>query len=208
MTTNGKINQFQNSEVGAIIHKKILGIEEFSKIRKELRVQGKIVVQCHGVFDLLHPGHIEHLQEARSFGDVLVVTVTSAPYVNKGPGRPYFNDELRMNALAAVEAVDYVILSSSLKAIEVIKNIKPDFFVKGQEFVNLTGDFSGNISEEAAVVERNGGQIRYTKGFVSSSTRLLNEAMPVMAPELKKFLMEYSKLHNFEEMQDHIEKMR
>ena len=69
---------------------------EFAKIREELRRQKKRIILCHGVFDLIHPGHIRHFQEAKSLGDVLVVSVTAAQYVRKGPGRPYFNDELRM----------------------------------------------------------------------------------------------------------------
>lgn len=63
---------------------------EFIKCRDTFRTQGKKVILCHGVFDLVHPGHIIHFEEAKKLGDILVVSVTSAPYVRKGPGRPYF----------------------------------------------------------------------------------------------------------------------
>ena len=67
---------------------KIIKKEKFGKLRESLRMAEKKVVLCHGVYDLLHYGHIEHLQEAKSQGDILVVSVTAAKYVNKGPGRP------------------------------------------------------------------------------------------------------------------------
>ena len=93
---------------------KIVTLEEFASIRDKLRRMGRKVVLCHGVFDLLHYGHIEHLQEARGFGDVLVVSVTAAAYVNKGPGRPYFTDRQRLFFLANIACVDYVILSEAV----------------------------------------------------------------------------------------------
>ena len=67
---------------------KIISKEAFLGLRQDFRDAGKKVVLCHGVFDLLHYGHIEHLEEAKKQGDILVVSVTAAQYVNKGPGRP------------------------------------------------------------------------------------------------------------------------
>ena len=75
---------------------KIISKEDFLELRQAFRDAGKKVVLCHGVFDLLHYGHIEHLEEAKKQGDILVVSVTAAKYVNKGPGRPYFDDRQRM----------------------------------------------------------------------------------------------------------------
>ena len=71
---------------------------------------GKKIIQCHGTFDLIHPGHIVHFQEAKALGDILIVTITAENYVNKGPGRPFFNDELRVLSLCNLEVVDYVCL--------------------------------------------------------------------------------------------------
>ncbi len=93
---------------------KIVTKEEFRVVREGLRGEGKKVVLCHGVFDLLHYGHIEHLQDAKTQGDVLVVSVTASKYVNKGPGRPYFSDKQRMTFLASLEIVEYVILSEAV----------------------------------------------------------------------------------------------
>ena len=80
-------------------------IVPFASVRAHcdaLRAQGRRVVQSHGIFDLIHPGHIAHLEGARALGDVLVVSVTSDPHVHKGPGRPYFTEQLRLRSLAAL----------------------------------------------------------------------------------------------------------
>src|SRR3990167_11074467 len=69
----------------------------------------KKIAHCHGVFDLLHIGHIRHFKRAREYGDLLVVSLTPDAYVNKGPGRPAFNEQLRAEAIASLDCVDYVI---------------------------------------------------------------------------------------------------
>ena len=160
---------------------KIIKKEKFGKLRESLRMAEKKVVLCHGVYDLLHYGHIEHLQEAKSQGDILVVSVTAAKYVNKGPGRPYFNDQQRMNFLANLEIVDYVILSENITVHEIVKYVQPDLYVKGQEYAKSKNDITGNIDSEQAVVEKYGGHIFFTQGAVFSSTKLLNnffDALP------------------------------
>lgn len=160
---------------------KIIAKEEFGKLRKELRHQGKEVVLCHGVYDLLHYGHIEHLQEAKKQGDILVVSVTAANFVNKGPGRPYFNDRQRMAFLASLEFVDYVMLSEAVTVHEIVKYVQPDLYVKGQEYEKAKNDITGNIGSEKEIVEQYGGKIHFTKGAVFSSTKLLNnffDALP------------------------------
>jgi len=85
--------------------KKVVAFEKAPALFDRLRKGGKKIVQCHGTFDLVHPGHIHHLEEARELGDVMVVTVTAEKFVNKGPGRPFFNDQLRARSLAALSCV-------------------------------------------------------------------------------------------------------
>ena len=76
--------------INSQVQSKIKNLDDLSSIIAGLKSQGKTVVHCHGVFDLLHPGHIRHFQAARKEGDVLVVTLTKDMYVGKGPGRPVF----------------------------------------------------------------------------------------------------------------------
>ena len=135
---------------------KIITREEFGRIRDRMRKDGNKVVLCHGVFDLLHYGHIEHLQEAKAQGDVLVVSVTAAKYVNKGPGRPYFNDQQRMAFLASLEFVDYVLLSEAVTVHEIVKYVQPNVYVKGQEYAAAENDVTGNIGPEQEIVEQYG----------------------------------------------------
>ena len=153
---------------------KIISREAFADLREGFRKRGKTVVLCHGVFDLLHYGHVEHLQEAKSLGDILVVSVTAARFVNKGPGRPYFNDKQRMAFLASLECVDYVLLSEAVTVHEVVKCVRPDIYVKGQEYAAAENDVTGNIGPEQEIVESFGGRIHFTNGEVHSSTKLLN----------------------------------
>ena len=88
--------------------KKIITFENAVSLVAKLKKQNKKVVLCHGVFDLLHIGHIKHFQEAKKFGDVLIVSLTDDKYVNKGSNRPAFNISLREEALAAISKIDYV----------------------------------------------------------------------------------------------------
>ena len=82
---------------------KIKEIEELAHVLGGLREDNKKIAQCHGVFDLLHIGHIQHLEQAKKLGDVLVVTLTSDKHVNKGPHRPVFGQDLRAQAIAALD---------------------------------------------------------------------------------------------------------
>src|ERR1700731_3726167 len=87
---------------------KVRTVEEIAVIAEHCRAAGKTVVQAHGTFDLLHLGHVRHLEAARRLGDLLVVTVTADRFVNKGPGRPVFSERMRAEMLAALEYVDWV----------------------------------------------------------------------------------------------------
>lgn len=136
------------------------------------------VVQCHGVFDLLHPGHLSHLIEAKSQGDVLVVTLTPDKFVNKGPGRPVFTQYQRASMLSALEVVDFVAITNSPTAEEAISLIRPDIYVKGQDYKDALNDISGNISHEEAAVNAFGGSIYFTQAPTMSSSRIINATSP------------------------------
>ena len=82
------------------MNKKIKNLEDLKTVVADLKAKGKKIVHCHGVFDLLHLGHIKHFEEAKTLGDVLVVTITPDEFVNKGPNRPAFTTLLRLEALA------------------------------------------------------------------------------------------------------------
>ena len=95
------------------------------------RKKGNEVAMCHGVFDLVHPGHIRHLEFAKSKTDILIVSMTSDFHIKKSTPRPYVPQQLRAENLAALEFVDYVVIDINEKPYKNILSIKPDLFVKG-----------------------------------------------------------------------------
>ncbi len=166
---------------------KIIAFDAAPAVFANLRRKGKRIVQCHGTFDLLHPGHIYHLEEARSLGDLLAVTVTAEQYVNKGPGRPFFNDQLRAKSLAALTCVDYVVLIPHPAAVEAIDCVKPAVYCKGKEYADQDNDVTGNIGDDIAAVKRHGGEIHYIGSVVFSSTKLINNYFENLAAPVKNY---------------------
>ena len=102
---------------------------------KKLKFANKIVSLSHGVFDLIHHGHLRHFEEIKKKSDILVVSVTVDDFVKKGSGRPYFSLKDRLYALSKIELIDYIVESKSLSSVDIIKKIKPNFYIKNC-FVN------------------------------------------------------------------------
>ena len=168
--------------------RKIVSLETMAEHSRKLNKQGKRVVLCHGTFDLMHTGHIRYLQRSKKEGDALLVTVTADEYVNKGPGRPIFNEHLRAENLAALECVDFVAINHAVTAVEALHKIQPNVYAKGGEYRSHGDDVTGNITREQEAVEAYGGEIFYTDELTFSSSSLLNEHFGVFQPETKSFL--------------------
>jgi cytidyltransferase-like protein len=175
----------------AVTQSKVLSLEGLASAISEHKAAGRRVVLCHGVFDLLHPGHIRHFEAARREGDVLVVTLTPDRYVNKGPGRPVFNERLRLESIAALEPVDHVGLNEWPTAVETIRLLQPDVYAKGDEYKAREQDLTGMIyAEEEAIVDV-GGRMHFTSDVTFSSSELLNAHFDVFTPEASTFLDEF-----------------
>jgi rfaE bifunctional protein nucleotidyltransferase chain/domain len=181
---------------------KILALEELATTVREHRAAGRVVVHCHGVFDLVHPGHVQHLRSARALGDVLVVTITPDRLVNKGPGRPVFNERLRAESLAAFELVSHVAVNEWPTAVETIRLLQPDVYVKGGEYERREDDLTGMILEEERAVAESGGRIEFTHDVTFSSTQLLNAHFGVFPPEVNDFLAGFRARHGADEIVD------
>lgn len=169
---------------------KIGTIDEAALLSKQERGKGKLVVQAHGTFDLMHPGHLKHLEAARAFGDVLIVTLTADKFVNKGPHRPVFSEQLRAEMLAALEVVDYVAINNHPDAVPAILKIGPSFYVKGQDYRDPGADITGKIAEERQAVESGGGGLVFTDEITFSSTELLNKNFNIYEPHTREYLEE------------------
>lgn len=183
---------------------KIRDLRELATLVAEFRSQGQTVAHCHGVFDLMHIGHIRHFQGARGFADKLVVTITPDHYVNKGPGRPVFTQQLRAEAIAALDCVDYVAINEWPMAIETIKLLQPNIFVKGSEFRD-GGDVTGAIPLERAAVQEAGGRMAFTNDITFSSSNLLNRYLAVYPKELEMYLAGFCGSHACGEVLDYLE---
>lgn len=185
---------------------KILDLDTLAEVVKRERSQGRTIVHSHGVFDLLHLGHIRHFQQARNMGDVLVVTITPDEYVNKGPGRPVFPQDLRAEAVAALGMVDYVSVNRWPLSAETIRLLQPHVYVKGQDYKVSSEDISGGISVEAAAIESVGGTIRFTDEITFSSSSLLNRHFSLFPPEVDQYLTAFRERHSVDEILGWLEK--
>ena len=184
---------------------KIKILEDLPKIVSELKLEDKKIVHCHGVFDLLHIGHIKHFEEAKKFGDILIVSITPDEFVNKGPDRPAFTSALRLEALSALEVIDYVVANKWSTAEEIIKIIKPNIYCKGPDYKNHDDDITGNITVEESSVKLVGGEIMYTDDVTFSSSSLLNKFGKLHSHEQKLFIRNIRDDHSFEMIQKKVE---
>lgn len=155
-------------------------------------------VLCHGCFDVLHYGHLKHLQAARRYGDRLVVSLTADAFVNKGPSRPYFSAEKRAEMLKALGIVDQVTITHHQTAIPAIREVKPAYYVKGADYRDPTQDVTGEIANEKAEVERWGGKLVFTDEETHSSSRLINSFLAPWSDEQKAAIETIRSLGGFE----------
>jgi len=156
---------------------KILELDVLAEKLADLKSRGKKIVHCHGCFDMMHPGHIKYFQASKEMGDVLVVTVTPDQFVDKGPDRPVFDQNLRAESIAALESVDYVAVNRWPTAEETLRLLLPNYYVKGQEFEKLQ-DKTGKIQKEVEVVREIKAEMRFTHEIVFSSSKLIKEHFP------------------------------
>ena len=177
--------------------KKIISTKVLSKTISKLKAEGKKIILCHGVFDLLHIGHIKHFKEAKEHGDVLVVTVTQDKYVNKGPNRPIFSLDTRMESVAALKDVDYVAPNIFVNAAQLIKLLKPNIYCKGKDYKNYNLDITEQIKKEASAVKSIGGKIIHTKAELFSSSKIINQTSLNLSKEQKTLLNNIKKKKEF-----------
>lgn len=186
--SKGKGRSAPSAKSIAIARDKIHTLDRLADIAAAARKRGQSVVLAHGVFDLLHLGHVRHLETARREGDVLIVTISADAVVNKGPGRPVFPESLRAEMLAALSIVDHVGVCRQSGAEHAIELIKPSIYVKGNEYQAAERDVTGRIVTERQLVERHGGRVVFTDDITFSSSALLNRYFRIYPPDLHKYL--------------------
>ena len=187
-------------------NEKIISVAKAKTLSKSLQKTNKIVL-CHGAFDLMHTGHIRHLQKAKQKGDVLFVSITADEFILKGPGRPVFNHNLRAENIAALLCVDYVFISYSQTAINSISSIMPTYYAKGSDYKNTDDDLTNNIQKEIDETKKNGGSIFYTDEIVFSSSSLLNTYFNQFSEQVKDFLSSLKSKYTFNEICNRIDEL-
>lgn len=151
---------------------KILTLDQLVDRRADARRDAQRVVQCHGCFDIVHPGHIRHLRSAAAQGDRLLVSITADRFVNKGAGRPVFTEDLRADNLAALSFVDWVYINDQETAAGLLSTTQPDVYVKGAEYED---NDDPRFAEERAIVETHGGRVVFSSSDVVFSSSALVE---------------------------------
>src|SRR5882762_3977186 len=172
------------------MHEKIKTLGQLEQIASEARTRGQKIVLAHGVFDILHVGHKRHLDIGKRHGDILIVTLTTDKFVNKGPDRPVFAEKLRAEMVAGLECVDYVAISPNPGAEYVIETVRPDFYLKGSEYSAEEDDVTGRIKTERLTVEKFGGEVLYTEDITFSSSNLSNRVLQLYPEDTAAYLKE------------------
>lgn len=165
------------------------------------------VIMCHGVFDIVHPGHVRHLLYAKSKANVLIASLTADRHIDKGKYRPHVPQDLRALNLAAFELVDYVVIDENPTPLENLRVIQPDYFAKGYEY-SATGDLHPKTQEELEVVQSYGGELLFTPGdIVYSSSNLINLAPPVLRLDKLMLLMDAERV-TFDRLRRTVDRMK
>lgn len=184
--------------------KKLLSLEELAKRVETIQERGKTVVQSHGVFDIIHPGIIQHLNEAAALGDVLAVTVIKDKDVRRGPGRPVFPDRMRAANVAALEMVDFVCIVDDESPFECVKLLKPKIFAKGQAYKERDRKIHEKLFKEERQLFLGKSKIIETQGFSFSATEIINNLLEIYSAETKAFLHRFTDRYTFQDITDSI----
>jgi rfaE bifunctional protein nucleotidyltransferase chain/domain len=188
------------------MNKKIIAFKDLSKIKSKFK--NKKIVHCHGVFDLFHNGHLKYLNSAKKYGDILVVSVTSDKYVNKGPGRPRFNENDRALMLSSLSVVDFVVINNGPLAVNVISKLKPDFYVKGKDYTNKKKDLTKGIYKEERELKKINGKLIFTNDELNSSTVLINEHFSQLDQDQKKAIQKIKKKFSIDKIINYINRLQ
>lgn len=163
------------------------------------------IVLVHGCFDVLHYGHLEYFKSAKKYGELLFVSVTSDRYVNKGPGRPVFTTEVRAEMLRALEIVDAVIISDSPTAVDVIKQVRPSFYVKGPDYKDVD---TPDMRAEIEAIKEVGGEFICTDDVTHSSSALANRFFMTWTDKQQRAINEVRDVGGLDAINSALEKIK
>ena len=184
---------------------KIIEIDRLAKIISGQRNKNKTIVHSDGLFDILHIGHIRHLEQAKRLGDILIVTITPDRFVKRGPGRPIFTETLRAEAIASLNCVDYVAINSSSTVEDTLRIIKPNIFVRGSEYKKTMPEAANEIANQIKVLQAIGATIAYTEDIAFSSSSLINRYLSNIPDEMHEYLTLFRQRYDQKEINNIID---
>ncbi len=190
------------------IKNKILYLEDIIKKVQQFKSRGMITVQSHGIFDIIHPGIIKHLDEAKSKGDILIVTVVKDKDVRKGPGRPVFPADYRLQNVASLQQVDYVCLVDDDIPFMCVKEINPDIFARGQAYAQLDLSIHNKVFKEENELYFGKCKVYETQGFSFSSSSIINNFLDIYPEAIKNYLKKFSLKYGFQDILKHINNIK
>ena len=188
--------------------KKIIKFKDIDKILYKLKKNKKKIVMCHGVFDLLHLGHLKHFETAKKQGDILIVSITHDKFIDKGFNRPFFKNQQRLESLSSISNIDYIILNNSKTAVNVIHKIKPHIYCKGPDYKNQKDDITGEIKNEIFALKKHKGKLFITNDKTYSSSTILNDIASPFNSEQKTFIDKIKKSVKQKDFDSQIKKLK
>ncbi len=183
-------------------------LQEIQSKIKFIKKNKKSIGLCHGVFDVLHYGHLKHFEAAKKKCDYLFVSITSDKYINKGPHRPVHTNHERLFFLQNLEVIDYAFIVDESSGVGSIKLIKPDFYFKGNDYKNNLSDKTKKIFNEIDAVKKNKGKIIYTNEKHMSSSKIINQFGLALNEEQGKFLNQVKKKDNYSSIANALDKLK
>jgi rfaE bifunctional protein nucleotidyltransferase chain/domain len=186
---------------------KLKDMKSLANLLSKHRNENKKIVLSHGIFDLLHIGHIRHLEQARKMGDILVVTLTPDQYVDRGPGRPVFTQTLRAEAIASLNYVDYVAINLWSTAEETLRQLKPNIYARGSEYRDFLLDTDGKIAAEEKAAREIGTKLEFTEDIAFSSTSLINRYLSILPVEIHEYIRIFKQRYNVQNIYQILENM-
>ena len=155
-------------------YNKVLEFDQLKFFKSKFK--NKKIVLCHGVFDLLHVGHINYFKAAKNLGDILVVSITGDTFVNKGPGRPAFKINDRIKFLKEISCVDFICVSQAHTSEKIIKNLKPNIYCKGKDYlIQKKNSKNLNLSKEIKAIKSVKGKFLILNEVSFSSSKYIND---------------------------------
>lgn len=167
---------------------KIINKDKLKNLKKIYK--GKTIGLCHGAFDVLHLGHLEHFEYVKNKVDILVVSVTSKKFIKKGPNNPYNSDKDRLSILKFIDLIDFVYLDHNYNAENIINLLKPNFYFKGKDYKKK--DISENLEKEIKVLKKNNGKFIITDTKLKSSSKIINNVFTNFSKEQVRYLKNIS----------------